>query len=128
VVKKPWLRKRSGESGANFASRIAQDYHKRPEFYLYRERLYRLTREVHAFKAEISETVHDITNLFAHARKYKKQPDKVLPTFYRNTDACVAKGTCQFMPICTTGWDKSTKALYERRKGFNPELAKEDTA
>lgn len=124
VAKKPQLRQKKSESPAELATRIEEDYLARPEFYFYREQLFRDVGAVAEYKAEIAELAADIQDVTADL---KERGDAALPRFYRNTDACTARGQCAYMAICTKGWNDETHHFYTKRDKLNPELGNVET-
>lgn len=119
AAKKPQIRQRKEESKTDFAQRIVEDYATRPEFYFLREPLYRDAGAVKEYKAEVSEIAADIKENIDYLKR--NGAAKSVARFYRNTDACTAKGRCPMMPICTQGYD-AVKDMYQVRDKFNPEL------
>ena len=119
VVKKPSIRQRKNEEKHEYANRIVQDYMDRPEFYFFREQLYRDVKQEDEYKDEvraIGDDIHDAMDTIT-----KKNNGKEIPTqFYRNTAACTRFWTCTFLPICTRGWNKSTKLMYGKREEHKP--------
>ena len=120
VAKKPQLRIKVNESNEQFASRLKADYTSRPEFYFYREQLFRNTAAVNEYKAEIAELAADINDKLDILKEVG--PVKALPHFYRNTDQCTIRGACPYLAICTKGWNPQVASWYEVRDSFNPEL------
>ena len=125
VAKKPSIRQKKNESLTQFAARIEGDYSARPDFYFYREQLYRSKGDILHYKKEISELATDVHAKFDIIRK--EGPEAALPHFYRNTEVCTIRGRCAYLDICTKGWSKDTARLYEVRKDFNPELSNVQT-
>lgn len=124
VARKPQIRPRSGETNEQFANRVVTDYAARPDFYFYREQLFRDSSETILYKREVAEMIADIQEKLQLVRKGDQ--GEIAAHFHRNTDNCTLRGTCQFLDICTKGWNKLTASRYDVRPDFNPELKKED--
>ncbi len=120
VAKKPQIRQKKDETPVQFADRIVGDYSARPEFYFYREQLYRDAAATAEYKAEIAELAADIVEKVDVVRQ--DGPHAALPHFYRNTDHCTARGPCPYLGICTRGWNEETAMRYQVREKLNPEL------
>lgn len=120
VAKKPQIRQRKDESPEQFATRVENDYLARPEFYFYREELLRDVSATVEYKKEVAEIAADLEQVITRTKNEGAQ--RALPQYYRNTDACTAKGPCPYLPICTRGWNEDTQRLYKVRTKLNPEL------
>ena len=89
LVRKPLLRKKAAETGEDFHKRIAEDYRTRPEFYYRREYTYRNDEQIDMFQEDLKHICTEIST-------------KVLTNtgFYRNHEACFARGKCPYYDIC----------------------------
>jgi hypothetical protein len=126
VIKKPELRQRSGESIPALAKRIVEDYKARPEMYFYRKKLLRSKEEKHNWREEVKSIGFEMSVALAKL-DLKKDVNQVLPTFYRNTASCTPIGRpCQFLKVCTQGWNKETASEFRIRESFNPEFAEKE--
>jgi PD-(D/E)XK nuclease superfamily len=123
AAKKPQIRQKKDETKVDFANRIVGDYNERPDFYFFRESLYRDMGAVKEYKAEISELAADIKEHIEHVRKVG--PEKGIFRFYRTTEACTSRGPCPYLNICTKGWNRDIAQMYQVRESLNPELASE---
>jgi hypothetical protein len=120
VAKKPQIRQKKDETKPEFAQRIEDDYMARPEFYFYRETLFRDAGAATEYKAEVSEMAADMQDNLAAVKKLGAA--KALPRFYRNTDHCTARGPCPYLDICKNGWSKDMASRFIIRDKLNPEL------
>lgn len=85
---KPSIRRRQNESHAEYLQRIAEDYARRPEFYLHEETLTRTPEDFLRLEVELWDWVEQIRGA------------KRAGVFTRNTGHCRDFGGCEYLPLC----------------------------
>jgi hypothetical protein len=85
---KPSIRRRQNESHAEYLVRVADDYVKRPEFYLHEETLTRTPEDFLRLEVELWDWVEQIRGA------------KRAGVFTRNTGHCRDFGGCEYLPLC----------------------------
>lgn len=88
VTLKPAIRRRQGDSHADYLGRIAAEYETRPDHYLIEEVAHRDRDDYLRLECELWRWAEQVRA----ARR-----DGVFP---RNTDACHGYGGCRFLPLC----------------------------
>lgn len=85
---KPSIRRRQNESHEEYLQRVADDYVKRPEFYLHEETLTRTPEDFLRLEVELWDWVEQV-------RTAKRQG-----VFTRNTGHCRDFGGCEYLALC----------------------------
>lgn len=99
LIRKPALRKRGTENMQDFVARIREDYRTRPEWYYRREYTYRNDKNLDEFVDDLCMCARDIRS------KYESNQ------WYRNHDACFARGECEYYKICFN-YDEMTEKIF----------------
>lgn len=106
VIRKPGIRRRKDEQRDQFVKRLASLYTEQAPEYFHRQEFFRSEAKNQEFEAMLRRTAG--VQMF-----YDSFTPEELP---RNTFACTAKGTCEFLPLCTRGPDRLTMMLYQNRE------------
>lgn len=111
ILRRPGLRRTQKETLSAFVGRCREDILARPEHYFQRF-------EVAVTEAEFDRWHEEFEVILAEFETWAEDPR--LWT-YRNSGACSIYGTCEFMPICSSG----NRAGYEAKTSHFPELEEE---
>lgn len=118
ILRKPSIRPTKKENLEQFINRLEQDYISRPEFYFFKERLYRTQNDLVNFESELWDITQDML---------KCRRDNL---WYKNTSRCMDYGNCAYIPLCKgeAGEIAISDAmdLYEYREP-NEELKEEES-
>jgi len=111
IIRRPAMRQKKKESLVKFATRVANDVKRRPEYYFVRLNMRIERKDLEKQELELHDMVSDFMLWWAG-----------LAGHYKNSNACENKyGTCGFLPICSRG---DYTGFYKRDKVFR-ELADE---
>lgn len=112
-LRKPSIRQRQGETGAQFRERLTNDYLERPDWYFREELVYRSQDDLARYEQEL----WDLTQDMLHARRHG--------LYYRNPARCYDYGGCDYIPLCRGDHDAQV-LFYEEPP--NSELREGDGA
>jgi hypothetical protein len=104
------------ETPRMYGARLRNDMGLRPEFYFARMEIARLDADLDAFRAELWEQGADIRERRRNGR------------WYRNSNACVGFGRCEYLDLCASGDDCADGRVpdgFERVADLHPELSGE---
>lgn len=106
LIRKPMLRKKANETMEQFHARIVEDYRDRPDFYYRREHTFRTTEQLDQFFRDLALLCVQVK---AKVDMYKNGID----AFWRNHEACFARGECPYYKICfTKSKDKTMEQIF----------------
>lgn len=112
IMRKPFIKPRVNESWEDFYSRLKYDYIARPTFYFHRHWIHRSPDARQLLVQEFLQMAHDLAR-----KRYNGD-------WYRNTNACVSRGVCPYLSICTADDENQDRIIeigYKKQKKF-PEL------
>jgi len=115
VARKPDIKPRKGETIQEYGKRFAQDLIDRDERYFSRREVARLQSDLDEAAADIWMTAKKIRD----CERFNRWP--------RNTDACCRFGTCEYLNLCSEGYDIETQGIPEgffKSDKLHPELSR----
>lgn len=100
------------ETPMEFGARFLADIDERPDHYFVRQEIPRLEADMGEFEQELWDQQLDLRQAQATGR------------WYRNTNACVGFGKCEYFDVCTNSVDLAVTlpSGFERVENLHPEL------
>ena len=110
VTKKCKLRRKMSEDLSEFATRVADDYIGRPDFYFFQETLKFSKEDINAFEVWMFQLQRELEHLIEDAN------NPLDPREWPINDSTCDEyfSTCPYLPLCISGLDKISSRLYEQ--------------
>ncbi len=106
VIRKPQIRQKKKQTRDAFIKEIESLYVERASEHFHRQEFFRGPKVIDAFTGMLLRTAG--IKMYYQGFELEELP--------RNTFACTAKGTCEFLPLCVRGRDRITMMLYKERE------------